>query len=146
MKTPVSALLQTKGNDVVTVGADETVFDTIRVMAGKAIGAVLVVNPQGKLEGVLSERDCFNKVILQEKSPREVHAWEIMTRDPVTITDDRTLEDCMALMTQRHIRHLPVVKADRILGVISMRDVIRHLCEEQNRMIANLEKYIDGSL
>lgn len=146
MKTPVSALLKTKGNEVVTVGAEETVFDAIRVMAGKGVGAVLVLGAQGQLEGILSERDCFNKVILQEKSPRDVHAWEIMTRAPVTIADDRTLEDCMAMMTQRHIRHLPVVKADRILGVISMRDVIRHLCEEQNLMIANLEKYIDGSL
>lgn len=146
MSTSVSKLLETKGGAIVSVGPDETVFAAIQTMGEKGVGALLVLDEKGKLEGILSERDCFRKAILQERPLREVKVWEIMTREVVTVTGGQTLEDCMAMMTRRRIRHLPVMKGDRILGVISMRDVVRHLCEEQNLMIANLEKYIGGSL
>jgi CBS domain-containing protein len=145
MKTPVGVLLRNKGNDIVSVGTTATVFDAVKLMAEKGVGALLVLNKSGGLSGILSERDCFNKVLLQEKAPRKVLAKDIMTRKVSVVPPERTIEECMALMIDKHIRHLPVVKGEKILGVLSMRDAVTFVVQEQDLMIKNLEKYIEGS-
>ena len=105
----------------------------------------IIVNKSGGLAGILSERDCFKKVILAEKDPKQTAVRDIMTRKVVVVPPERTVEECMALMSDKHIRHLPVVQGDKILGMISMRDVVRYLADDRDLMIKNLEKYIEGS-
>ncbi len=148
MKTPVSALLQSKGKDVVTIASSATVFEAIQHMSDKHVGALIVLNKNGTVAGLLSERDCFSKVILKEKPPRKSAVKDVMTKKAklIIVSPDRSVEDCMEIMTESHIRHLPVMRGDTLLGVISMRDVVRFLVTEQDLMIKNLEKYIEGSL
>ena len=145
MNTAVSALLQERKEDVVSTGSTTTAYDAIQLMSDKGVGAVLILNKSGGLAGILSERDCFKKVILAEKNPKDTSVREIMTRKVVVVPPERTVEECMALMTEKHIRHLPVVDGDKILGMISMRDVVRYLADDRDLMIKNLEKYIEGS-
>ena len=146
MKTLVSAVLQSKGDGIVSVGTTATVLDAVKLMVEKGVGALLVMTKSGKLAGILSERDCFNKIILAEQSPRKVMAKDIMTRKVLVVPPDCTIEECMARMSEKHIRHIPVVKGEHVLGVLSMRDVVKFLVDEQDLMIKNLEKYIEGSL
>jgi CBS domain-containing protein len=146
MNTPISDLLTTKGSDVVTVSPSATVFDAIKLMAEKSIGALPVVNRTGKIAGIFSERDCFRKVILAEKSAHETLVRDIMSRKVTYVTRDRTVEECMQIMTQNKIRHLPVLEGDKLVGLISIGDCVKFMVTEQNLMIQNLEKYIEGSL
>ena len=146
MKTLVSAVLQSKGGEIVSVGTGATVLDAVKLMVEKGVGALLVMNKSGKLAGIVSERDCFNKILLAEKSPGKVLAKDIMTRKVLVVPPDCSIEECMAQMSGKHIRHLPVMKGEKVLGVLSMRDVVKFLVDEQDLMIKNLEKYIEGSL
>ncbi len=146
MQTPVGELLKTKGNTVHAIDPGATVYDAIALMAERHVGALVAINKAGKLSGILSERDCIRKVILKEKSPRDVLVRDIMSRKVACVPPDRTVEECMALMNEKHVRHLPVVQGDSVVGMISMRDLVSFLCTEQDLMIRNLEKYIEGSL
>ncbi len=145
MNTAVSTLLQDRKDGVVSTGTTTSAYDAIKLMSEKGVGAVLIVNKSGGLAGILSERDCFKKVILAEKDPKKTAVREIMTRKVVVVPPERTVEECMALMSDKHIRHLPVAQGDQILGMISMRDVVRYLADDRDLMIKNLEKYIEGS-
>jgi CBS domain-containing protein len=146
MQTPVSEVLKSKGGDVYAIDPGATVFDAIAVMADKGVGALVALTKTGKISGILSERDCFRKVILSEKSPRDVLVRDIMSRKVACVPPERTVEECLALMNEKKIRHLPVVQGDAVAGMISMRDLVSFLCSEQDLMIRNLEKYIEGSL
>jgi DNA-binding Lrp family transcriptional regulator/CBS domain-containing protein len=133
-------ILQYKGNDVWCVAPDTTVFDALELMSDRGIGAVLVLDGD-RLVGVLSERDYARKVILHGKSSKETLVREIMTERVVTVQPDTLVEVCMRIMTDQHIRHLPVVDGDRLLGMISIGDVVNAIISEQRFVIDQLRAY-----
>ena len=143
MKT-VKELLQAKGYDVWTIAPDASVYDALRLMADKNVGAVLVIDG-GNLVGILSERDYARKVILEGKSSKHTPVREIMTEKVLCVRTDQTAEECMALMTNKRVRHLPVLEGDCLVGVISIGDVVKAIISEQEFMIEQLENYITGS-
>ena len=140
MGTTVRQMLSSK-SDVYAVKADDTVFDALRVMAERNIGAVLVVSDSG-LEGILSERDYARKVILHGRMSHATTVREIMTTNVVCVDPGWTADECMALMTEKRIRHLPVMDEGRLAGVISIGDVVRAVVDEQAFTIKSLERYL----
>src|SRR5689334_22839440 len=142
MKT-VAQLLRTKGHHVLTVAPDVSVFDALGVMADKNVGALLVVEER-RLIGVFSERDYARKVILKGKASRDVAVREIMTSPVLYVRPEQTIEDCMALMTDKRVRHLPVLEDERLVGVISIGDVVKAIIAEQEFLIEQLQNYIRG--
>jgi CBS domain-containing protein len=140
MKT-VRELLQGKAKGLCTVTPDTPVFDALKVMAEKEIGALLVVE-NGRLSGILSERDYARKVILKGKSSHDTPVREIMTERVVYVQPRNTLDECMALMTDKRIRHLPVLENDQLIGVLSIGDLVKETISEQQFMIKQLESYI----
>ncbi len=127
--------------EVYTVPPDATVFDALRLMAEKNIGAVLVT-ADGALVGILSERDYARKMVLHGKNSRETYVREIMTDEVVSVAPTWSCGDCMALMTERHVRHLPVLDEGRLIGIISIGDVVRAVVTEQQSTITTLQSYI----
>ncbi len=136
-------ILQIKGTDIWTISPDATVYDALRLMEAKDVGALLVME-NDSLAGILSERDYARKVILQNKSSRETKVRDIMTSHVYTIHPDQTVNECMELMTSRHVRHLPVIENDRLLGVISIGDVIKDIIYQQRQTIKDLEGRMIG--
>lgn len=139
----ISELLADRPETVWSVSPDQSVLDAIRLMASKGIGAVVVVD-QERLVGILSERDYARKVILEDRSSRDTLVSEIMTRDVVTVTRDSSTGDCMTLMTNNFFRHLPVVEEGRIVGMVSIGDLVKAVIKEQQYTIEQLEHYIAG--
>ena len=127
--------------DVYTVAPDDTVLSALRLMADKNIGALLVVS-DGTLHGILSERDYARKMVLHGKASHETPVREVMTPEVFSVGPDWTSAQCMALMTTKRIRHLPVLEEGRLIGIISIGDVVRAVVEEQQFTIASLENYI----
>ena len=142
MKT-VKQLLQGKATGVHTIGPDDPVIEALRRMAEREIGALPVV-ANGKLAGILSERDYARKVILQGKSSRDTPVREIMTSRVVCVGPQRTVDECMALMTEKRIRHLPVIEHGELIGLLSIGDLVKETISEQQFVIAQLESYIHG--
>ena len=140
MTTLVRNMLTGK-TDVHTVSPDDTVFDALRVMATHNIGAVLVTSGD-ELVGILSERDYARKMVLHGKASHETAVREVMTATLVSVTPKWTCDECMAVMTERHVRHLPVLDGDRLVGVISIGDVVRAVVQEQQSTISTLENFI----
>jgi CBS domain-containing protein len=140
MKT-VRQLLQGKTAGVCTIGPDAPVIDALRVMAEREIGALVVVNGE-KLAGILSERDYARKVMLLGKSSRDTPVREIMTTKVICVSPLRTVEECMALMTEKRIRHLPVLDGGKLIGVLSIGDLVKEVIAEQKSTIEQLESYI----
>ncbi len=136
-------LLQSKGGGVWSVTSASTVFDALRTMADKNVGALLVID-EGKLVGIVSERDYARKIALKGKSSKDTLVKEIMTEKVVYIRPEESIEECMALMTEKHFRHLPVIDNGTLIGVISIGDVVRTVISEQKFIIAQLENYISG--
>jgi CBS domain-containing protein len=139
----VGSLLQIKGRDVWSVAPDASVYQALEILAEKNVGALLVCD-RGEVVGIVSERDYARRVELQGKSAREMSVGEIMTRRVVYVRPEQTMEDCMALMTEKRIRHLPVLDEDGLIGVISIGDVVKEVIAEQQFMIRQLENYIVG--
>ena len=140
----VSYILKQKGSDVASVSPDTMVRDALRIMAEKNIGAI-VVKDKEKLVGIFSERDYARKIVLKDKSSKTTPISEIMTSDElITVKPVNSVDDCMVLMTERRIRHLPVVENEVLLGVISIGDLVKHIIEEQKITIENLQNYISG--
>jgi len=139
--TTVAQVLQEKGQQVWSVSPDARVYDALKIMAERNIGALLVVEGD-ELKGIFSERDYARKVILHGKSSREIAVKEIMSSDVITIRPQQSVEDCMALMTDKRIRHLPVVDDDRVVGVISIGDAVREIISERELRIEQLQSYI----
>jgi CBS domain-containing protein len=140
MKT-VSELLQGKSGGVLSVTPETSVFDALKLMAEKNVGALLVMNGD-VLRGIMSERDYARKVILLGKSSHELAVREIMSDKVVSVTPKQTVDDCMALMTGRRIRHLPVLDNGRVIGVLSIGDLVKAVIEMQQQTIQQLESYI----
>ncbi len=137
----VTGILKTKGHDVWTVPPGSTVYNALQVMADKNVGALMVLE-RDKLVGVFSERDYARKVILKGKASKETLVSEIMSMDPVWVGPDQTIAACMDLMTEKRIRHLPVLDEGRLVGVISIGDVVKSIISEQEFTIQQLEHYI----
>ena len=139
----VKQLLGRKGHEVWTVDAEEPVLEAIQLMADRHVGA-LPVTRGGELVGVISERDYARKVILLGRSSAETPVWQIMSSPVVTVTPDQDVRECMQVMTQQRIRHLPVMQDGRMVGVISIGDLVRAVIEEQDHTIEQLERFIAG--
>lgn len=137
----VKQLLEQKGYDVWSVGPDDSIFTALELMAQKNIGAVLVMDG-AELAGVFSERDYARKVILLGRSSRQTPVRDVMTPRVFAVRPDQSVERCMALMTEKRIRHLPVMRDDEVIGVISIGDVVKALISEQAITIQHLEDYI----
>ncbi len=143
MKTVREVLLE-KGSQVWSVSPDTLVYDALQLMADKDIGALLVIK-DGKIEGIFSERDYARKVILKGKSSKEIMVQEIMSPKVFYVLPENSVEECMALMTEEHIRHLPVMNAGQLVGVISIGDVVKAIISDQQFTIEQLERYITGT-
>jgi CBS domain-containing protein len=137
----VAQLLDGKGREVHTIGPDARVIDALKLMAEKDVGA-LIVTEGGRLAGIISERDYARKVILQGKSSHDIAVCEIMTSKLVTVQPRHTVEECMGLMTSKRIRHLPVTEGERLIGVLSIGDLVKEVIAEQEATIRQLESYI----
>ncbi len=137
----VRDILKTKGHAIFSVEPTITVYQAVEQMCERNIGGLLIVE-NGKLVGIFTERDYARKLILKGKSSKETPISELMTKSPFTVTADNTIEDCMTIMTQKHIRHLPVVDGDKLTGIISIGDVVKQIMEDQKSIIEHLEHYI----
>lgn len=139
----VSQLLQAKGHDVWAVGPDTSVYDAIKIMTDKDIGA-LIVREGANTVGLMSERDYVRNVVLEGRSSQETAVREIMTPRVVCARPDQTLEECMAVMTEKRVRHLPVMDENQLHGIISIGDLVKAMIEEQQFIIEQLVHYING--
>jgi len=139
----VKDLLETKSKEVWTIGPGDLVYDAIVKMATKQIGA-LVVTEGNKVAGIITERDYARKVILQNKSSKSTTVRSIMTERVIYVRPDQTIEECMALMTEKHIRHLPVLDEEKLIGMISIGDVVKVVISEKEFLIDQLTRYISG--
>ena len=137
----VRHLLEAKAPEVFAIGPDAPVIDAIRLMAEKGIGAVVVMQ-SGRLAGILSERDYARKIVLQGRASHDTPVSDIMTAKVVTVRLDDTIDHCMQLVTDRRIRHLPVLERDAVLGVVSIGDLVRAVIEDQQVEIDQLQRYI----
>ena len=137
----VRQLLQAKGRDIYSITPEARVYDALKLMAEKEVGA-LVVTERGRLAGIISERDYARKVILLGKSSQDIPVREIMTGKVITVSPDQTIEDCMAIMTGKRIRHLPVTEGERLVGLLSIGDLVKEVIAEQEQTIRQLESYI----
>jgi CBS domain-containing protein len=142
MKT-VREILQTKGHEIWSISPEATVYEALKTMAEKEVGALLVID-QGHIYGILSERDYARKVILKGKFSKDVPVREIMTDRILYVRPSQTVEECMALMIDKRVRHLPVIEDGRIVGLISIGDVVKGLITEKELLIEELENYIIG--
>ncbi len=141
----VANLLDSKGSDVLTVDPNATIREAIEKMAEISAGTALIME-KSSVVGIISERDVMRKVLLKGKRLHEVLVHEIMTTDLITITPDTSLEDCMKLITDKRIRHLPVLRDGNLCGIISIGDVVKYLIVEKDFKIKNLETYISGAM
>jgi CBS domain-containing protein len=139
----VSSVLRRKGQKVLSVAPGASVYEAIALMAENSIGALLVV-ADGMLVGILSERDYARKVVLQSRSSKDTLVTDIMSSPVVTVTPGHTVEECMRLMTDKRIRHLPVVENTTIVGIVSIGDLVRSVITVQGEMIQHLQEYING--
>lgn len=140
MKT-VMQLINGKGREVWSVGPDQSVFDALKMMAEKDVGALLVMDG-GQVVGIMSERDYARKVILRGVTSRETKVSEIMSSKVVYVRPEQTVEDCLALMTQKRCRHLPVMDGKQLMGMVSIGDAVKAIIAEKEFMIGQLENYI----
>src|SRR6202161_4103832 len=139
----VSQLLRGKGNQIFSVAPTDSVLQAIEIMATRHVGALLVMD-QGRLIGIISERDYARKVILKNRSSHDTPVSNIMTAPPVTVAPEETVYRCMEIMTEKRFRHLPVVKQGEVLGMLSIGDLVKAVIEDQNQRIEQLEHYIAG--
>jgi CBS domain-containing protein len=139
----VNHLLARKGKEVWSVDVDEPVLEAIQIMADHYVGALPVLRNH-ELVGVISERDYARKVILLGRSSAETPVWQIMSTPVITVTPEHTVKECMQIVTERRIRHLPVIQDGRMVGMISIGDLVRAVIEEQQETIEQLERFITG--
>ena len=145
MKTnyPISSILAQKSSSLWNVAPEATVFEAIRLMAEKDVGSLLVLS-DGKLAGLFTERDYTRKVALFGKTSKETRVREVIPRETVTVTPDDSVEECMRLMTEKRVRHLPVVEGTNVVGLISIGDLVNWIISAQNATISQMESYLAG--
>jgi CBS domain-containing protein len=139
----VKNILQKKGNAVHSISPDRSVYDALEELEEKNIGSLVVVD-NGKLTGIFTERDYARKVILKGRSSKDTLVRDIMSSPPLFVNPNNTLDECMQLMTDKFIRHLPVLENDELIGVISIGDIVKYTIYEKDFIIGNLEHYITG--
>ena len=139
----IESVLKLKGRQVLSVAPTATVYEAIEKMSEKGVGALLVMS-EGKLAGIISERDYARKVILKDRSSKQTQVREIMTSPVITVTSADTVEECMRIVTENRIRHLPVVDRDRVIGVISIGDLVNWTITAHEETIGHLQSYIAG--
>ena len=139
----VRDILRQKGNQIWWVSPDRTVYDALKLMAEKNAGALLVLDGE-KIAGIFSERDYARKIILKGKASKETSVEEIMTSEVTTVGPGQSVDECMALMTNKRIRHLPVFEGEKLVGLISIGDVVKAIISEREFIIKQLENYITG--
>jgi len=137
----VKDILEKKGRVVYSVAPATTVYSAIEQMCEKNIGGVLIIENE-RLAGIFTERDYARKLILKGKSSKETLIKELMTANPITVSTETSIEDCMQIMTDKHIRHLPVTEGSKAIGMISIGDVVSFIINEQKSIISHLESYI----
>jgi len=140
----VRNIIQGKGNKIFSITPFHSVYNALEIMVEKNVSS-LVVMEEEKLIGIFTERDYARKVILKGKASRETPVGDIMSGNVITVTPDSTIDDCMELMTSKFIRHLPVVDNDKVVGLVSIGDVVKYIIEEQKFIIENMEHYIGGT-
>lgn len=146
MQTAVGQLVKMKGAAVVTTSPSTTIFDAVKIMEEAHIGSLPIMDETGKLVGMLTERDCMRRVLLKERALRTVTVGEVMSSPVVTVPATEIVDVCMKIMTEKRLRHLPVMDTGKLVGLISIGDVVKFLCSEREQDIKDLEKYITGSL
>jgi CBS domain-containing protein len=142
MKT-VNEILNAKGHEIWSVDPQDTVLDSLKLMSEKGVGSLLVMDGD-KLVGIVTERDYARKVILEGKSSKDTPVQDIMSAKVLCVAPERTVEQCMALMTDKRARHLPVVDHKRVVGVVSIGDLVKAMINEQQILIDQLQHYISG--
>jgi CBS domain-containing protein len=142
----IQDLLASKGSEVWSLGPAHSVYQAIELMALKGVGALVVLSDAGQLVGIISERDYARKVILQGKSSKDTMVSEIMTREVIYVDPENRVEECMALMTAKRVRHLPVLQDEKLVGMISVGDLVKSILDEQSTTIDQLERYIRGGV
>lgn len=140
----VNQILSTKGNNVYSIISTISVYDAIKVMGEKNVGAILIIE-DNELKGILSERDYARKIVLKGKSSKSTFVDEIMVSKVITVSPDDDLDACMELMISKRIRHLPVVDNNKVIGLISIGDVVKSIIEKQKETIQLLDSYINGT-
>jgi CBS domain-containing protein len=142
---PISALLHHKGTALWSIAPEATVFEAIKLMADKNIGSLLVMSG-GRLVGVITERDYTRKIALHGKKSKETLVREILTSKIISVTPDDTVEECMKLMTENRVRHLPVLEDEKVIGLVSIGDLVNWTISAQDAAIAQMEQYIAGGV
>ena len=142
--TKISQLLLNKGNQIWSIEPKTTIFEALEIMSEKEIGALLVMEEE-KLVGIFSERDYARKVILKGKSSKNTPVGELMTKKVFYIDPQKTISDCMAMMTAKRIRHVPVIEDEKVIGIVTIGDVVNQIITEQEVTIHHLENYITGT-
>ena len=140
---PVSELFKNRPNTLWSLRPDDSVFDAIKVLAEKGVGALIVME-NGKIVGILSERDYTRKIALLGKNSRESKVRDIMTRNVLVVTPETRTRECMAIMAEKNIRHLPVVDGNTVVGMLSIRDLMNDIIADHEFTISQLESYIKG--
>ena len=138
----VRDILQVKGCLVYTISPDNCVYEALETLEEKNLGALVVVDSAGHVGGIFTERDYARKVILKGRSSKETMVQDIMTENPVFVTPETKIENCMQLMTQHFIRHLPVCDNGKLMGIVSIGDIVKHIINQKDYIIENLEHYI----
>ena len=136
--------MQAKGSVIFSVEPTITVYKAIELMSEKNISSLMITDKDGKLLGIFTERDYARKLILKGKSSKDTLIRDLMTENPITVASDSTIDDCMKVMTSKYVRHLPVVDNGKIMGMVSIGDVVRFIIQEQKGIIEDLEHYITG--
>ena len=140
----VKHLLDAKGRKVLSISADASVFDAIKMMADESVGSLVVLDENDGLVGIVTERDYARKVIVMGRSSGDTRVADIMTADVLTTSGDRTVNSCMEIMTEKKLRHLPVVEDGRVIAMVSIGDLVQAIIADQKEEIEHLEQYISG--